>query len=151
MMKITAALVTEHAVLLALFEQVERCLPGLRTRAEIQLLAGLVERLLVRHAAVEEDLVFLALDRTPRLKAWSRRFYQEHQEIDGRLRLAQSARRVAPGRRLLHAALQASRAHFAFEERAVFPMLEKTMSRPELLRLGRFWRHRGGRLARRPE
>ena len=145
-MTITDALVAEHATFCAVFDQIDDVLPHLRRVAEIRCLARLVEGLLLKHAAAEEDLVLVALDRVLQQKGHCDRFYQQHNEIDIRLRQARDAERLAESRSLLRAALLASREHFEHEERFVFPLVERTMKREQLVRLGLLWmRQRNGR------
>jgi len=50
-----------------------------------------------------------------------------------------AARRLADARRLLSAAVLASREHFDHEERIVFPIAEKAMKRETLTELGKTW------------
>ncbi len=139
-MMITEALVVEHAVFGALFDQVERMLPDLGGLAEVRLVGSLVEGLLRRHAATEEDLVLLALDDVREHRRHCDRFHQQHQEIDARLKQAQSVNRIAAARSLLQAAFRTSRAHFRTEEKTIFPLLELVVTRQKLAQWGRAWR-----------
>ena len=147
MVTITDALVSEHAAFSAVFDQIERVLPNIRTLAEVRILAHLVEGLLLKHAATEEDLVLFALDRIPVQQGRCNRFFEEHQEIDARLRQAQTANRLVQARSLLQAAVLGSRRHFGYEERFVFPVLEQVITHEELSKLGRLWLHRRRRLS----
>lgn len=148
MMTITDALIAEHGVFCALFDHIESVLPRLQRLAEVKILAGLVEGLLLSHGAAEEDLVLVALDRTLAQRGRCEQFYRQHQEIDARLRRAQTADGLTEARRLLQTAVLASRQHFHHEERFVFPLVERVMTRRQIGKLGRLWVRRRSRLAR---
>jgi hemerythrin-like domain-containing protein len=141
-MKITEALVAEHAIFLNVFDQIERALPSLVTPAEVQTMAGLVEGLLRGHARTETELAYLALDHVMEHNGELKRMHQDHHEIDDRLHKVQAAGTVAQARRLLKSALAASREHFRAEERAVFPLLERTLQPETLAELARNWLQR---------
>lgn len=148
-MTITEALVSEHATFCVVFDHIDRALPHLRRLAEIRCLARLVEGLLLRHGAAEEDLVLVSLDRVLQQKARYNRFYQQHSEIDIRLRQAHESNRFVQARRLLQAALLASREHFQHEERVVFPLVERMVTRERLVKLGLIWMRQRTSRARR--
>lgn len=142
MTTITDVLVTEHRVFLTVFNQVERALPKLNTLAEAKLLGTLVEGLLHDHADAETNLAFAALDHVLEEKGQLDRMHQDHDEIDARLKQVQTTRDLAEGRRLLKAALKASREHFRHEEEKVFPLLEQVLRRETLGNLGDTWMQR---------
>jgi len=62
MIKIMEALVVEHAVFSAVFRQIERLLPRLKSVAGAKLLSNLVEGMLRRHSEAETELAYVALD-----------------------------------------------------------------------------------------
>ena len=141
-MKITEALVAEHTIFLGVFDQIERALPSLATPAEVRTMASIVQGLLEGHAKTETDLAYLALDHVLEQNGELKRMHQEHQEIDDRLRKVHTAQTCAEGRRLLKAAILASREHFRGEERSVFPLLERSLREETLSELGSTWRQR---------
>ena len=120
-MKITDALVAEHTIFLGIFGQIERALPSLATPAEVQTMAAIVEGMLHGHAEKETNFAYLALDHALAEKGCLERLHQDHEEIDARLRKVHSARTCAEARRLLRAAILASREHFLGEERVSLP------------------------------
>jgi hemerythrin-like domain-containing protein len=138
-MKITEALVTEHAVFLGVFEQIERALDGCATLSQIRTMAGIVERLLRPHAESESNLAYAALDQALAERGLLDRLYQDHDEIDAGFRNVRRARTCAEGRRLLEASLRAAREHFLYEERHIFPLLEQWLQGESLTELGRAW------------
>jgi hemerythrin-like domain-containing protein len=139
MITITEALASEHVVLAALFEHIERVLPGLRTVEEARLLTGLVEAMLHRHSELETHLAYVALDHVLEDRHQLDRLHEDHEEIDDRLRRARSARRCLQARSPLAAALQASREHFRREEQTVFPLLDQVLPGEMLAELGQVW------------
>jgi hemerythrin-like domain-containing protein len=141
-MKITEALIAEHAVFTALFDYVERVLPNLNTLAEVKMLGGLIEALLDGHGDAEENLVYVALDHALDYEGRLDQLHQEHGEIDTRLKRLQAATDLVGARRLLKASLITMREHFLHEEKVVFPVIEKALLQETLTELGHAWRQR---------
>ncbi len=138
-MKITEALLAEHVVLHNMFDYIERVLPTLRTVAEIKLLAALMEGVLIGHAKTEEALLFAPLAHCLEQIGQRDTFELEHHEIDACLVAVGRARGLRDARRLLNAAVLASRKHFDHEERVVFPLAERVMKGETLAKLGEAW------------
>jgi hemerythrin-like domain-containing protein len=136
MLMITDTLLAEHRVFRDLFDEIETLLPELTEVTETRLLATLVERVLLRHAEVESSLAYAALDHALKQRGQLERLHQDHEEIDGSLRRARKASTLKQSRRLLKAAIEASRAHFRREERGVFPLLERVLQPETLAALG---------------
>lgn len=126
-MKITEILEAEHRVMLTVFDQIEGVMPSLTTIPEVRLLARIMEGMLEGHAQAETDLAYLALDHVLKEKGELDRLHEEHREIDASLRQVPLASTCAEARRLLEAAIAASREHFRFEEQAVFPVLDRVL------------------------
>ena len=141
-MKITEALVAEHTIFLGVFDQIERALPSLTTPVEVMTMARIVEGLLEGHAKTETDLAYLALDHVQEQNGELKHMNQDHHEIDDRLHKVQTASTCAEARRLLKAAITATRDHFRGEERSVFPLLEKALQEETLTALGQTWMQR---------
>jgi hemerythrin-like domain-containing protein len=139
MTTITEALITEHAVFTAVFDQIERVLPRLDSFKTIKMLGRVVEDLLHDHADTESNLAYIALDHVLAHKGELDRMYHDHEEIDASLRKVQKARTVAEARRLLKTALAVSREHFRREEHEVFPLMEKVLKPETLGKLGSTW------------
>jgi hemerythrin-like domain-containing protein len=148
-MKITEALVAEHSIFLGVFDQIERALPSLTTPAEVKTMASVVEGMLEGHAKSETNLAYLALDHVLAQNGELKRMHQDHHEIDDRLRQVHTTSTCAEARRLLGAAIAASREHFRPEERSLFPMLEQVLQEDTLTELGQSWIERQAEPARR--
>jgi hemerythrin-like domain-containing protein len=138
-MKITDALLAEHVVFHNIFDHIERVLPQLKTLSEVKAFAGLMENLLRAHSHTEEELVFAPLDHYLEQIGQRDTFEFEHQEIDGTLLKVRGAQRLAEARKLLSAAVLASRKHFSREERIVFPLAERVLKAETLVKLGDAW------------
>lgn len=105
-------------------------------------MASIVEGLLEGHAKTETNLAYLALDHVLEHNGELKRMHQDHHEIDDRLRKVHTANTCAQARRLLKAAIVASREHFQGEERSVFPLLERSLGEETLTALGETWMQR---------
>ncbi len=121
------------------FDQIEKLLPSLDRLEEVRRAARMVEGLLLSHAKVEEELLMVAQDQVSGEKRRYDRCRKEHQEIDSRLTRVRSTRKIARARRLLQAAMAASRKHFQREERRIFPLIEKGLKLQTLTKLGTVW------------
>ena len=124
---ITNFLTTEHVVFCELFDEIDRLLPDVRTAAEVRLISRLVEGVLSRHAEVEQNLAFAALDHALAEKGELNHLYQDHDEIDACLHHATLAAEFTEAVRFLRAGLKASREHFDREEETIFPLFEKLL------------------------
>jgi hemerythrin-like domain-containing protein len=136
MESIISSLTTEHALFREMFDEIDRLLPDVRTVSEVHLLSRLVEGVLLRHADVEQNLAFAALDHALAEKRQLTRLHQDHHEIDECLRRATIAKQLPEAVRLLKAGLAASREHFRREEETVFPLFENLFEAAELEALG---------------
>jgi hemerythrin-like domain-containing protein len=133
---ITNFLTTEHALFCELFDEIDRLLPDVRTAAEVRLLSRLVEGVLSRHADVEQNLAYAALDHALAEKGELNQLYQDHEEIDACLHHATLAMEFVEAVRFLRAGLKTSREHFRREEETVFPLFEKLFDPAALEALG---------------
>ncbi len=139
-MKITEALVAEHAAFSAVLDQIERLLPELGSPAEVKRLASLVEGMLRSHGHSETNLAYVALDQALAHRGQLDRLYRDHQEIDVRFQRVRAAQDLREGQLLLRAAVLATREHFQSEERSVFPLIEEMLRDDALTELGEAWR-----------
>ena len=119
-----------------LFDVIDHLLPDVQTVAEVRLLSRLVEGVLSRHADVEQNLAYAALDHALAEKGELNQLYQDHEEIDARLQHATLATEFVEAVRFLRAGLKASREHFRREEEMVFPLFEKLFDPAALEALG---------------
>lgn len=141
-MTITDILTVEHTVFRAFFDQAERALPGLKTVAEIKLLARLAEKLLHGHGESEQDLAYATLDHILKEKGHLSRLYSEHREMDTRMEQVCMASDLAEARQLMQSAMIMSREHFRYEEQTVFPLIDQVLQNESLVKLGEAWKQK---------
>ncbi len=138
-MKITEALLAEHAVFHSLFDHLESALPGLATLAEVKALARLLIAMLEAHSKVEDVLILEPLEDGLEQLGQRESLRHEHEEIDAGLRRVTVSLSLKEARRLLLGAVVYSRQHFDREERVVFPMAERLLKSQTLTALGESW------------
>jgi hypothetical protein len=119
----------------------------MKTAAQIRVMAGLVERLLIHHGGAEQDLAYVTLDHMLKDKGEFDRLFTDHKEIDERLRLARMAKTATDARRLLkHAdvavclSLEAMRGERAAFDRGHLRPASHRVSRDRPARVRRFVR-----------
>lgn len=143
-MKITDALLAEHAVIYALLDHVERGTPA--TAGEARTEAALLAAAIATHAHLEDELLFVEVE--PQLGAGSGPLAvmrAEHEEIEGTLARLEVAGDLDEARRLLRHVCEVARGHFAKEEGVLFPLAQQLLTEGELERAGERWA--GARLA----
>ena len=138
-MKITDALLAEHAVFHTLFDHIERSAPRLRTLAEVRTLADLLETMLLQHSKSEDELLMNYLEDSIEQMGHRDTFHEEHELIEKHLSAVRSARVLKNARHLLVDAVVGARKHFDKEERLVFPLAEKVISYHNIMKLGDQW------------
>ena len=138
-MKITEALFAEHLVFHSMFDHIEAAAPSLKTLAEVKALATLMEQLLRTHSDTEDDLFIGPLEHCFEQIGQNETFHAEHEQIEAALARVHKAKTVKDAKKILLAAIAASRKHFDKEERIVFPMAERVMKAKTLTELGVQW------------
>ena len=136
--KITEALIAEHAVFYAQLEYLEKSLPSMKTLAEIKASAALLECALKTHAKLEDDLFDVlepSLDQLGKLET----VRHDHEAIDTCLAMIKHAKTRPEAQRILSRVAHVIRHEFDLEERIIFPMAEKLLRPETLLKLGKMW------------
>jgi len=138
-MKITDALLGEHAVLYRLLDycasEADRW--DLTTAHGV---AGALEAALGSHAQVEDSLLFTAMDGFfPPGVGPLAVMRGEHQEIEGSVERALASDDLELVRSLLRRIPGLAREHFAKEEQVLFPMAEQHLGEEELTTIGARW------------
>lgn len=139
MPSITEALVMEHAIFGAVFDQFERVFPKQRTAQEVKWMATVAEGLLSGHAETETNLAYSALDHVLAEDGRLARLHQDHHEIDEHFKRVHQADDVTKAQHLLRRAFAATREHFHREEDIIFPFLERVLRAETLEILGETW------------
>lgn len=138
-MQITHALLGEHAILYKLLDHLEASLAGWEL-ADCQAWGKLLERALASHAEIENRLLFNALE--PALGTTGGPLAvmrMEHEIIEGAIGRLPAATSADEARGLLREIAGTARAHFAKEERVLFPMAAQVLGGAELDSLGARW------------
>src|SRR5258708_22689233 len=138
-MKITDILRAEHTVFHHLFDHIETAAPRLRTLAEVKSLALLMDKVMSPHSQTEDELFIEPLEHCFEEIGHCDTFHQEHELMEATLTRVEKAKTPAEAKRLLLAAIAASRKHFEKEERIVFPMAERVLKAKTLTDLGGQW------------
>ncbi len=146
-MKITDALLGEHGVFYAQLAHLEQVAPVAPTLAQVQGLTALLGAALSTHAAMEDELLFTALD--PYLGGGGPLavMRMEHDQIESALVQVQQAGERVEAQRLTLNAIQVARDHFAKEEQILFYIAQQVLGDEALARLGRQWATRRGVVA----
>ena len=140
-MKLTDALLGEHAVLYELFEHARRAAAG-GDAGDMRRAVSVLDALLLSHARVEEDLLFPALD--PHLGQMGPLavMRSEHQSIERLLASAHKEPDPAALKAIVADLLDLAHGHFQKEEMALFPMARRFLDEATLARLGDQWADR---------
>ncbi len=138
-MKITDALLGEHAVIYALLDHVEKVLPALEDLAVAKALGAELAAAILSHAQIEDEVLFPALD--PHLGQGGPLavMREEHEEIHGILTSLPDSATPNEARDSLEMVIQVARDHFAKEEHALFSMALQFLAEDELESLGARW------------
>lgn len=132
-MRITDAIRGEHAAMRPLLRHFrESTKPGTTMAPElVKANATSIKKIVQAHASIEDALLFEKWKKFPVV----RHALREHKEIDELLDQA-----IAEGdQKVFNHAIRLTLGHFAEEERDVFPLLERELSKNQLAQLGMDW------------
>lgn len=138
-MKLTDALLGEHAILYELFAYLDETISNSDDPRHIRGAVSVLERLLVSHARIEEDLLFPRLE--PHLGEMGPLAVMraEHSRIDGLLDAARQEQDVAALKSLIGELLTLAYGHFQKEESVLFGMAERSLGAAVLTEMGGQW------------
>ena len=167
-MKITDALLGEHGVFYAQFDQMEQMLDA-SPLALIQAQGALLAGGLVPHALIENEILFPAIEAQmggsfgpiPVMRAEHaeiegslerlqqlHELTQAHDDIEGAFARLPDTRDTQAARELVRHTIQVAREHFAKEEQILFPMAIEMLNDSTLRELGQQWAARRGVMVR---
>ena len=138
-MRLTDALLGEHAVIYALLDHIDQELAGLDVLTDVQGLTRTLAATLLSHARVEDRMLFPALEVHLGPDGPLACMRQEHAEIEAAIEDVATAATCGVAVERLRHALQVARDHFVKEERVLFLMARQFMSERDLERLGDKW------------
>jgi hemerythrin-like domain-containing protein len=138
-MKLTHALLGEHAVIYDLFDYLRDTILQSDEVRELHGAVAVVERLLVSHARIEEDLLFARLE--PHLGPMGplAMMRDEHREIEDLLEAARRESDIAAIKSAIGQLLDLTHDHFQKEETVLFPMARQHLDEAKLTELGDEW------------
>jgi hemerythrin-like domain-containing protein len=139
-MKITDALLGEHAVFYAQFDYLEKNVPSAKDVTLVKSQGAMLTAALATHAHLEDELLFIALESYLDPKSGPLAVMRmEHQEIESSLGRLHEVQDLVEAKSLLLHAIQTARAHFAKEEQVLFPMASQRLEMNKLNQLGASW------------
>ena len=138
-MKLTDALLGEHGLFYTLFEHVNRVVATSKETGEIRSVISVLEKLLLSHAKIEEEILFPNLE--PRLGPMGPLgvMRAEHREIDQFFETVKEVEDIDDLKAALGDFLDLVHDHFQKEEMALFPMAQQVLDEETLTRLGDDW------------
>ncbi len=138
-MKITDALLGEHAVLYDLFGHLRDTAVSSGDIVEIHGAVTAVDRLLLPHARVEEDLLFPRLDSHLGQMGPLAVMRSEHHGIEDLLEAARRETDITSLKTLVGRLLELAYGHFQKEEMVLFGMAQQALGDEVLSELGDEW------------
>ncbi len=137
--KLTDALLGEHGIFYALFDQIEAVTAAATSVAQIQEATAVLSAVILSHANLEEELLFPALETYMGTTGPLAVMRSEHDEIEDALRQVEEARDLDDGADCVARALNIARDHFQKEEEVLFSMARQTLDEETQIRLGKAW------------
>ncbi len=138
-MKLTDALLGEHATFYALFDEIEAMASVAGGLPQIQSATTVLNAVVVAHARIEEELLFPALEERLGPEGPLAVMRHEHTEIDRLLEEIENAEDPADAANRIQQALAFARAHFKKEEVVLFQLTRQVLDDETLTRLGQEW------------
>jgi hemerythrin-like domain-containing protein len=137
--KLTDALLGEHGVFYALFDQIEAVAVAATSLAQFQEPMMVLNTAILSHANLEEELLFPALETYLGTTGPLAVMRNEHEENEHALRQIDGAQNLGDGVDFVVAALSAVRDHFQKEEEVLFSLARQTFDDETQIRLGKAW------------
>jgi hemerythrin-like domain-containing protein len=136
---LTDALLGEHGVFYALFDQIEAVTATATSVVQIQQATVALSAVVLSHAKLEEELLFPALETHLGTTGPLAVMRTEHDEIEHALRQIGEARNLDDGADSVARALGILRDHFQKEEEVLFSIARQTLDEETQIRLGKAW------------
>jgi len=138
-MKITDALLGEHAMLYALFAKAKQFTTEDRSTAELHMLVSILEDQLGSHAQMEEKLLFPALEAHIGQMGPLAVMMAEHVEVENYFEEANSEEDPERLKMLIDDLIDLAINHFQKEEMVLFGMAREFLSEEKLELIGKDW------------
>ncbi len=137
--KLTDALLGEHGVFYALFDQIEAVTSTATSVVQIQQATVALSAVILSHAKLEEELLFPALEMHIGTTGPLAVMRSEHDQIEQALQQIEAAQNLDDGADCVARALSILRDHFQKEEEVLFSIARQTLDEETLIRLGNAW------------
>ncbi len=137
--KLTDALLGEHGVFYAFFDQIEAVAATATSVLQIREATVVLSAVVLSHANLEEELLFPALETHMGTTGPLAVMRTEHDEIEHALRQIGEARNLDDGADSVARALSILRDHFQKEEEVLFSIARQTLDEEMQIRLGKAW------------
>lgn len=138
-MKLTDALLGEHGVFYALFDQLEAAASAAASVTRVQENAMVLRTVLLSHANLEEELLFSALEPFIGEDGPLAVMRAEHNEIEQALQRLEDLSDPDDAAVAVLQALDLIRDHFRKEEEVLFAMAGQMLDDETQIRLGKAW------------
>ena len=138
-MKLTDALLGEHAALYILFDQIEAIAVTTENLAWVQQTTAVLGAVVQSHAKLEEELLFPALEPHLGVDGPLAVMRTEHDEFTETLRQIGDTSDIDDAAGCLARALDLVRDHFQKEEEVLFSLARQMLDDQTLIRLGAAW------------
>jgi hemerythrin-like domain-containing protein len=138
-MNVADTLTGEHGVFHLLVEQLDDAAASCATIDELQRAAAPLAISLLGHARIEEETLFVPLERRLGANGPTQCLRHEHQTMDRMIRALFRLRDPETMRQAIRDVLAITRRHLAREEEVLFDAARRTLGDPELEALGTTW------------
>jgi len=144
MIKITTALLGEHAVFYALFDHLESSLVDAHCAGQVKARASTVAAALVSHARLEEQILFQSLEAYADLRGPLTMMRLEHSRIEQDLEHIQTLDDLPAAQQLARRIASMARQHFLKEEQVIFPFADRVLDPAASHAMGEAWAEQRG-------
>ena len=138
-MKLTDAFLGEHGAFNALFSTIERLADTSGDLAQIEGALAALAAEVSSHAALEEELLFSALEPLLEDDALITEMRAEHREIRAGLERIEAAQNIQQAVDAVRLTFAVARRHFQKEEEVLYPLAQRVLDEEALTRLGEAW------------
>lgn len=138
-MKLTDGLLGEHALFYALIDRVEQLIGEANDVPELRAAASLLEKTVVTHARLEEELLLCALEQQGHTGGPLAIMRAEHEEIEDLVGALSKSTTLGEIKEVLSRLVELLRSHFRNEETFLFPASEGLLGESALSELGARW------------
>jgi iron-sulfur cluster repair protein YtfE (RIC family) len=138
-MKITDALLGEHAMLYALFSEVNRQISEECSIEQLQVLVDVLANQLGTHSKMEDDHLFPALMANLSAIESLTAMRAEHAEVENLLTSIKAETNIAQLKSLIEDLINLAKVHFQKEELVLFSVVQESLREEQQLALGSVW------------